>query len=199
MPSPAASPKETLREEIKGQLRKVSGEEFRLQGAKAAALLSSSPIWSRHEHLFLFLSMKSEIDTQPLLETALRQGKKVFAPRVEARSLVFCRMLSLEWRKGPFGLREPPLSAAEEKAGFPALILAPGLAFDREGNRLGRGGGYYDRFFAELDECRGEYLALGLCMDFQLVGRVPAEGHDKKVGGVLTGAGLFVVPPRKLA
>ena len=187
------SEKEQLRKKIKTRLSTVSAEEFRLQGASVAALLRSSPIWSRYGSIFLFLSMNREIDTQAILEAALKEGKKVFAPKVNAQSLTFCRILSAEgpWRKGPFGLREPA-SDESEAAAFPALILTPALAFDREGNRLGRGAAYYDRLFAELDKDKREYFALGLCMDFQLVNSVPVEVHDKKMHGILTGTGLYI-------
>ena len=198
------SPKELLRGEIKKHLKTVDKGEFRSQGAEAAVLLRSSPLWTRYKTVFLFLSMNSEIDTQPLLETALKEGKQVFVPVVEARRLVFCPLLSPDgpWRKGPFGIREPSGPPAEKSGegtaalkAFPALILAPGLAFDREGNRLGRGGGYYDRFFAELDGAGREYTALGLCMDFQIVGRVPAGENDKKMDGFLTGIELTLNMP----
>jgi len=203
MPLPIVPTKELLREEIKKHLNTVSGEEFFVQGERAAALLRSSSVWSSYESIFLFLSIKSEIDTQALLKAALKEGKKVFAPRVEAGRLVFCPLLSPDgpWQKGPFGIREPAappgVSSGEGPAAlnyFPALILTPGLAFDREGNRLGRGGGYYDRFFAELDGAGREYFALGFCMDFQLVDRVPAEEQDKKVNGLLTGTELITCP-----
>ena len=188
----ATSEKEQLRETIKKHLRTICGEEFRLQGASSAAFLRSSPVWPRCWSVFLFLSMNREIETQPLLEAALNEGKKVFVPKVDAGNLIFCRILSPDgpWRKGPFGIKEP-VSGEGEAADFPALILTPGLAFDREGNRLGRGAGYYDRFFAELDKAGREYFALGLCMDFQVVRHVPVEMHDKKMDGILTGTGLY--------
>ena len=78
---------------------------------------------------------------------------------------------------------------------FPTLVLTPGLAFDREGRRLGRGAGYYDRFFAELDKDSREYTALGLCMDFQIVEKVPVEPNDKKMDGLLTGTELILSIP----
>ena len=193
------TPKETLRREIKKYLKAASGEEYRSQGINAAVLLRSSPVWSRYNTVFLFLSIGLEIDTLPLLETVLRDGKKAFAPGVEAERLVFYPLLSADgpWRKGRFGIREPanhspgagewkPAAAGD----FPALIFAPGLAFDREGNRLGRGGGYYDRFFADLDAAGRQYNAIGLCMDFQITGRVPAGELDKKMNGLLTGTQL---------
>ena len=186
-------------------------KDFRSQGAAAAAFLRSSPLWPRYGTIFLFLSMNSEIDTMPLLETALKEGKKVFAPRVEAEGdknstdkLVFYPVLSSDgpWQKGPFGILEPaalPEAAAgrsDEGAAyerFPALVIVPGLAFDRAGNRLGRGGGYYDRFLAELDEAGRQYISLGLCMDFQIVSQVPVERNDKKVNGILTGKELTIL------
>jgi 5-formyltetrahydrofolate cyclo-ligase len=92
---------------------------------------------------------------------------------------------------GGFGIREPepdPALALKPEH-FPALVITPGLAFDRRGRRLGRGRGFYDRFFAALDS--GAYTALGLCMDAQLVPEVPVEGHDKTMDAVLTGKQLI--------
>jgi 5-formyltetrahydrofolate cyclo-ligase len=195
------SPKETLRAEIKNRLKCVSREEFCSQGAEAAVLLRSSPSWARFSTLFLFLSMdNSEIDTQSLLEAAFKDGKRVFAPKVEGDKLVFYPLLSAKgpWRKDSFGIREPEDWASEDKMArgaedFPALILTPGLAFDREGNRLGRGKGYYDRFFAELDAEGRSYTALGLSMDFQIIEKVPVEENDKKMNGLLTGTELMLL------
>ena len=202
------SPKVILRGEIKKLLKEVSEEKFGSQGIKAAGLLRSSPMWPAFGTVFLFLSRNTEIDTQPLLELALKEGRKVFAPRIEAEKIVFYPLLSPDgpWRKGPLGIREPgdflresgesgPATAEH----FPALILTPGLAFDREGNRLGRGKGYYDRFFAELDEGGREYTALGFCMDFQVVDRVPVEERDKKMSGLLTGTELISIAGGKKA
>ena len=189
------SPKETIRNNIKNLLKNAAREEFASQGEKAAVILSNSPYWSRCSELFLFLSMDSEIDTKPLLEISLKENKKVFAPRIEADDIVFCPIFSPRFpcHTGPFGLREP-----ETPAFFPApsqkgalLVLAPGLAFDRKGNRLGRGRGYYDRFFAKLDTVNIPYKALGFCMDFQLLDQVPAANHDKKMTGILTGKELI--------
>jgi 5-formyltetrahydrofolate cyclo-ligase len=182
-------PKERFREEIGRLAKNVSAEEYYSQGVSAAALLRASSVWSQYPALFLFLSMKTEIDTLPLLETALLDGKPVFAPKTEKDRLAFFQLRSAgAWRTGRHGIREPEDSAADN--GQPALILAPGLAFDREGNRLGRGKGCYDRFFAELDESGRRYSAIGFCMDFEIVDRVPADKNDKKMDGLLTAAQL---------
>jgi 5-formyltetrahydrofolate cyclo-ligase len=79
---------------------------------------------------------------------------------------------------------------------FPVLILVPGLAFDRLGNRLGRGAGYYDRFlesfFASYPEKRDEITLAGVCHSFQIVERVPVAAHDIPVDCLLTENGCIL-------
>jgi 5-formyltetrahydrofolate cyclo-ligase len=110
----------------------------------------------------------------------------------------------MELHRGGFGIREPEPKTALMPEDFPVLVITPGLAFDRRGRRLGRGRGFYDRFFAELDSgCLGPlsadraffYTALGLCMEAQLVPEVPAEDHDKTMDLVLAGNSLFSKKP----
>jgi len=192
------SSKEILRDEIKKRLKNISPEEFRLQGDRAAALLTVSPIWASYKTVFIFLSMKAEIETRALMEAAFLEGKKVFAPKVEGRRIVFYQIPSAlgPWSSGPFGIKEPPAGKPAEEGDFPALIITPGLAFDREGRRLGRGRGYYDSFFWELNNEARQYHAMGLCMDFQLVDKAPAEKYDKKVQSLLTGREMHVIVPQ---
>jgi 5-formyltetrahydrofolate cyclo-ligase len=187
--------KERLRREIKGFLAGLSPEEFHRQGSKAAVVLRSSPLWARYKTIFLFLSMKSEIDTSSLLEAALEDDKKVFAPRTEEASIRFYRVRSPQgpWEYGFFGIREPAETGkAEEGEGvpeegdFPALVVTPGLAFDRQGHRLGRGGAYYDRFFGELDRAGREYYAVGFCLEAQIKAEVPVEEQDKAMNGIVS-------------
>jgi 5-formyltetrahydrofolate cyclo-ligase len=194
--------KEGLRREIKGFLAGLPPEEFRSEGSKAAAALREASPWTRYQTILLFLSLQSEIDTFPLLETALGDSKKVFAPRTEEALIRFYRVNSAQgpWQYGFFGIREPVEDeSTEEGAGslkegdFPALIITPGLAFDRQGRRLGRGGGYYDRFFAELDNAGREYCAVGFCLEAQVKAEVPAEKEDKPMDGIVSSRGFIPV------
>jgi 5-formyltetrahydrofolate cyclo-ligase len=187
--------KEKLRGEMKARLKALPQKEFDIQGREAVSVLSSSSVWKKYRTVYIFLSMNREIETFQLLETSLRDGKKVFAPKLKEDDLVFCRVLSANgpWREGPFGIREPLSDETAKSDDFPVLIITPGIAFDRSGNRLGRGRGYYDRFFAELDSASRQYFAVGLCMDFQLVNQVPVEENDKHVDGILTKAELLLI------
>jgi 5-formyltetrahydrofolate cyclo-ligase len=140
-------------------------------------------------------------DTVPLLEAALSEGKRI-APRVVPdmpnpiplthRSLCFFRVYGMNgpWHYGAYHIREPLTTRAEDRLGsehFPALIIVPGMAFDREGRRLGHGRGYYDRFFAELDAMGLTYATIGFCLEAQLVERVPTDLYDKQMDMVCTG------------
>jgi 5-formyltetrahydrofolate cyclo-ligase len=182
--------KEGLRREVKSFLAGLSPEEFHSQGLKAAALLRQDPLWGRYKTVLLFLSIrKTEIDTFPLLETALGDSKKVFAPRTEGALIRFYRVSSPggPWRYGSFGIREPAeREGALAEGDFPALVITPGLAFDRQGRRLGRGGGYYDRFFEDLDRAGRQYFAAGFCMEAQIRTEVPVEEGDKPMDGIVS-------------
>jgi 5-formyltetrahydrofolate cyclo-ligase len=205
------SSKHELRRELKSLLASLPRLSFAEAGVQATARLIQLPPWREYQTLFLFLSTKNEIDSAPLLETALRAGKKVFAPRLEGKGLAFYRVNSPAgpWQEGLFGIREPadlPAagiggSASRDVLGkngpsvpparpvaadFPALLIVPGLGFDLRGNRLGRGKGYYDRFLAALDRRGFPFTAIGLCMEAQILPELPAESWDRKMDGICT-------------
>jgi 5-formyltetrahydrofolate cyclo-ligase len=205
--SPAvALSKQELRQTMRGY--KPSPSETYSEGLRAC-VVKNLPCWLQHNTILFFLSMKHEIDIMPLLETAFAQKKAVFVPKIIDKRMRFFRITSLEgpWEESALGIREPfvapqatprneerTLGREAEPAGlelsvrdFPAMVITPGLAFDRTGGRLGRGKGYYDRFFAELDARGLPYYSIGLCMEAQIVDRVPVEAGDKRVGEVFLG------------
>jgi len=199
--------KTALRREMKSRLTLLPAELFRDAGFRAAAQIISSSMWSQFKTILLFMSMKTEISTLPLLEESFKDNKKVFIPRVE-KSRNRISFYRLEPKKigvskanpneqwiinslnqgycslGYQGILEPlPIDPLKE-ADFPALIFTPGLAFDKSGNRLGYGGGFYDNFFAELKKL--EFLTVGLCMEAQILPSVPVEKWDHKVACLCT-------------
>jgi 5-formyltetrahydrofolate cyclo-ligase len=203
--------KPELRRELKNYLASLSPELFTREGERAAAFLAGHPLWGEYNTLLLFLSIKNEIDTGPLLEAALKADKKVFAPRIEGENLAFYRIFSSSgpWREGPFGIREPAAgsgrSGRPEKtaprrnasapallspADFPALVIVPGLGFDLRGNRLGRGKGYYDRFLKALDREGLSFKAAGLCLEAQILPEIPAESQDRNMDLICAGTNI---------
>ena len=194
-PSDLEEAKSKVRADIKKLIKAKDEKEIHLEGVKTASILSASQTWSRYNTILAFLSLKNEIDTQPLIETALKAGKKVFLPKVKDKELIFLSIDSAlgPWSSGPFGIREPISGETLKESDFPVLVITPGFAFDKCGNRLGRGGGFYDRFFAWLIAEEKQYTAIGICMDFQIIDQVPVLDIDKKVNGLLTGKGLVIL------
>ena len=131
----------------------------------------------------LFLSLEREIDTTFALETAFSEEKTVLVPKViwEDSKIVPVRLASLDDACEPdrYGLRNP-IQAETVPAGEIDLVIVPGLAFDTQAKRLGRGGGFYDRFLADPALGAGR---CGLAFHEQLLPEVPAESNDQSVDG----------------
>jgi 5-formyltetrahydrofolate cyclo-ligase len=155
-------------------------------GAAIQACIEMRKRWTRYETVLLFLSMKDEVDTEPLIKAAFEDKKVVFVPKIIEDSLHFFRISKLTgFETGAFGIREPKDGVELTDVDFPACIVTPGVAFDVGGGRLGRGKGYYDRFFAELDLKGLPYLAVGLCSWERIVEETPSTALDKKMDAVI--------------
>lgn len=152
-------------------------------------LLSRSE-WAGARVVFAYVSFRSEVSTRAILSAALESGRTLLVPRVhrEGRRMVACRIHSLgELVPGDWGILEPA-AATEVEPGQIDLIVTPGLAFDRQGMRLGYGAGYYDRF---LRSVRPDCVRFGLAFEAQLLSAVPAGADDERVSGVITEADLY--------
>ncbi|MDR2633414.1 MAG: 5-formyltetrahydrofolate cyclo-ligase [Treponema sp.] len=184
--------KAALRKEMKQRLESLPPQQFHEEGLQLASRIRSLPLWSAQETLLFYLSMNLEIDTEPLLERAFLDKKRVFVPKVAGEDLHFFRIYTLSgpWHYGAFSIREPQTDKPEDllkPEDFPALIIVPGVAFTKAGERMGHGRGYYDRFFESLDKQGVSYATLGICMEAQIVPEVPTEPWDKKMDALCFG------------
>jgi 5-formyltetrahydrofolate cyclo-ligase len=177
--------KTALRQLIGGRLKSLSAEERAAASAQARALLAAQPLWQQAQSVLFFAPLPEELDVWPLLAIALRAGKKVALPRFErpTKSYAACQIQNLETdlRVGHFGIREPSELCSPLAAGVLDLILVPGVGFDRQGHRLGRGKGYYDQLLTVM---RGRRC--GVAFDQQIAEEIPAEPHDAKMDCLLT-------------
>lgn len=132
----------------------------------------------------VFLPIRSEIDTLPIIRILVRHGIAVALPAVDGRDIVF-----RAWRPGEplvtarFNLSEPVHGAAVLR---PRTMLVPLAAFDRQGDRIGYGAGYYDRAIARFLADGRPLTTVGLAFSCQEVDRVPAEPHDRQLDWMLT-------------
>ena len=180
--------KAALRSEMRARRRALGEAALREAEARAAAALLAHDCWRSARAVALHVATRGELPTDLLLAAALAAGKRVALPRQGAAGMEL-RLASspLGLAAGPHGIPEPPATATAVAAADLDLVLAPGIAFDRLGNRLGQGGGDYDRLLAMLP---AGTATVGWCHDFQLVERVPTEPHDRRVGWICAPSGL---------
>lgn len=177
-----AEQKQSLRAEARRFLAGLNEERRRAEGRKILAQLERWTPWIEAQTVCAFSALPSEPD----LLTPWPSGKKIILPRVAASGLSLHLVEnSAELVEGSFGILEPCMNApiAEEKAD---IILIPGLAFDRSGVRLGRGGGYYDRLLTGFHGVR-----LGVCFEESVFERIPVEEHDVTMDFVMTPGGII--------
>jgi len=172
--------KRELRLQMKRRLRDIPPEQYEAKSAEICAKVTNN--FANIHIVAAFASSRFE----PSLETLWSQGffpqRMVLYPKIDGTNLVFCPAASgKELRPGQFGILEPVRATAQLS---PDVILVPGLAFTREGHRLGRGAGFYDRF---LGASPPDIIKAGICFDFQVVPELPAEPHDVRMDLVITG------------
>ena len=177
--------KADLRARMRVELGKLSSEEKAAGSRAAGLLLEQQPIWRAAQSILFYAPLPEEPDVWQLLMDALTAGKTVCLPRfVEAQNrYAACQIKDAvrEVRTGQFNIREPLDSCGEISLNRLDLVLVPGIAFDLDGYRLGRGKGFYDRLLAVLPG-----PSCGVAFDQQIVSQIPAEPHDMRLNCILT-------------
>jgi 5-formyltetrahydrofolate cyclo-ligase len=184
--------KRRIRSEMKKILASLGAEEYAGKSGKICGSIFSSSLWAGLSVLAAFLPLPGEPDLRPLLGQALAGGKKVCLPRIEGEDIVFHFVSGLEENLAShaWGISEPaaylPQVRPEDFGKEGVLFLVPGLAFDRQGHRLGRGKGFYDRFFSRLAGKGIHPPVFGAAFSCQILGEVPADENDFPLSGLVS-------------
>ncbi len=196
--------KDALRAEMRSRLKSVTEVVYLPVGIEPPIIPPTT------KTLFAYLAFAGEIDPSRLIDDALARGLAVAVPRViktgERRDLEFRKIESSSgpFVSGAYGIPEPPPDAPLHwpaplpDSAFPLAVLVPALAFDRSGNRLGRGAGFYDRFLEALlrahtrEREAGRITLIGACHSFQIAQTVPVEAHDIAVDCIACEKGCIV-------
>lgn len=183
--TPPASEKATIRAQVRAELKKMSDVERVAASLQARTLLEKQSVWQQAETILFYAPLPEELDVWPLALDSLKAGKTVLLPRFEAEQGHYTACLIkdpvADLRAGRFGVREPVESCAKISVKRLDLILTPGIAFDLNGHRLGRGKGFYDRLLSVL-----EGPTCGVAFDQQIVRQIPVEPHDVRLSYLLT-------------
>lgn len=151
--------------------------------SKEALLLSNQvftkllPFFSHYNNFFIYHSFKNEVDTKQIIKFLLENNKNVFLPKIENGNMVAVKF-NYNMQKNYYGIEEP---CGEKIEIFNFVSIIPAIALDNQGNRIGFGKGYYDKFLKN-NPC----LKIALCYDFQLLKKIPFKKHDVKMDIIIT-------------
>lgn len=173
--------KQALRRQIREQKRAMTEEQIVAASQRLGQLFAQSAAYQQAKTIYGYLPYNQEVRTVPMLCQAQKDGKRVAVPKVYGDEMKFIYMEDLNRvEKGYAGIPEP--IDDEPVADDPtALVLMPGLVFDKEGHRIGYGGGFYDKFLA----AEPEHPTLALCYAFQMLPHLETEEFDIPVDTVL--------------
>ena len=183
--------KKDLRKKIRLLRDAMSREENLRLSARIAENLFSTKEYLETENVLTYVSFGSEADTYAIIKDALERGKKVAVPRIDNGVMVFYRINGLnELKPGYYGIPEPDESHNIPFEPDKALVIVPGMVFDRKLNRIGYGGGFYDRYLSENSD--KDFLRYGLAFALQVVEEdIEAEKFDVPLLKLFTENGVY--------
>ena len=164
--------KSEIRKTIRAKKKELGKEQLLAMSRPITELIEANKQYQEAQIVMLYHPLWDEVDVRPLFDRALASGKRVILPTVKGDDIIPVEITpDTQWVVGDFDILEP---VAEPYQGNIDLIVIPGVAFDLNLNRLGRGKGYYDRFLAHHPNA----YRLGVCFKFQMVDEVPTEPFD---------------------
>lgn len=182
-------PKKELRQYIRNEKRQHSQETLEALSLSVCQKVLSHPRVLAADTILLYYPLHDEVDVRPVIDALAAQGKNILLPKVisDTELTLHPYHSAADLSPGAFGIMEPvtaEIIVNEESCETTKRLndqttkrlvsIIPGMAFDRQGHRLGRGKGYYDRLLS-----RFPYIyKIGICFPFQLLEEIPADAHD---------------------
>ena len=173
--------KKALRAAIRQKKRAMTEEQIVSKSEKLGQLLADNELYKNAKTFYGYLPYNQEVRTIPMLEQALRDGKRVAVPKCYGDEMKFIYLDDLSKVEPGYANIPEPIEDGPIADDPTALVLMPGLAFDPEGHRVGYGGGFYDKFLAQ----EPDHPTLALCYDFQMLDHLETEEFDIPVDCVL--------------
>ena len=188
---PVEDEKKYLRSILR-ETRDSLAESFaKASSSRIQAAFLNSDLYRTSQGIVLYAALTNEVHTDRIFSDALASGRDVFYPRLDRRrdSLVICRVESpSDLEPGSYGIREPNTPSIEIGLLPQSVVIIPGVTFTMRGERIGRGGGHYDRLLAELPQ---HAITVGLAYSFQLLDQIPQAGWDRRLNFVVTETAIY--------
>lgn len=176
--------KKKLRQKMSAIRDSIEKTERERQEEKLLGFLMKSDFLENYDNVYLYFSFKSEFPTKGILNLLLDMKKQVLFPRIDIcgnkRVMNFYPYIA-KMKKGYMGIMEPEGGNAVLTCG---LMFVPGLAFDKNGGRLGYGGGFYDSYIKNAGDMEVDIKTVGLCFSEQVIEEVPMMAKDMRVDEV---------------
>lgn len=184
--------KKELRKEVLAVRDNMPEPEWQEKSRRIEVALMKLPEFQLSEHILCYVNYKREVKTLSLIEKSLALGKHVYCPVVCKKAMEFYEIFSVEeLESGYHGILEPKLREEKRRFSMPiegnCFMVMPGAVFDSGHHRIGYGGGYYDRYLAEIainsqkkgmQGDKAELFAVAVAFSFQIKDRIPYEIHD---------------------
>lgn len=180
--------KKEIREEIRRKLKRQGHEERSIHSRRIHRSLYRLEVFKKSKCLLIYVSLPDEVETLPVIEKCLSMGKRVVVPRMVVKkkelTLREVKNLKKDFKRGPYGVLEPKVDLTRKVLPKEIdCIVLPGLAFDPEGNRLGRGRGFFDRLLSRI---ASTVPRIAFAFPFQVVNHLPTEHHDRPIDILLS-------------
>lgn len=182
--------KKILRKEILTKRNNIDMTEKEKMDRKILDKFYESKYYEEAKNIFIYISYGSEINTKEIIDKAFKDNKKIYVPRteLETRLMDAVEITSFDnLIKSSYGILEPSVKDPHINPNELDLIVVPGVAFDRNGGRMGYGAGFYDRYFKKISkENIKRIVKLALAYDLQVLDKVPMSLQDVPVNYIIT-------------
>ncbi len=187
--------KNELRKTILNIRRRQNQADVDANSNKILQHLCDWQIFKQSLSILLYKDYANEVKTEQIIAHCLKANKDVIVPVVngDGKTLTLIQIdQNSTFKKSPLGIMEPEVQADAVRTLYDVdLVLAPGVAFDLEGNRIGYGGGFYDRLLDEHRAIRHLIKVYALAFECQLVDSIAADDGDQSVDGIITEKGIY--------
>ena len=182
--------KKILRKEILEKRNNINLVKKMEMDKKILEQFYESKYYKEAEKIFIYISYDSEINTKVIINRALKDKKKIYVPRTEfkTRHMDAVEITTLDnLIESKYGILEPKTEEPHIDPNEFDLIVVPGVAFDRNGGRMGYGAGFYDRYFKKINEENiDKIIKLALAYELQILDKVPMDAKDVPVDYIIT-------------